>query len=136
VKVIRSTIAYNCPAIGAWVDVPNATLTFAVPPLHKDLFIARFAAESAYSGVPSYARLRILINATEMQPASGTDFAFDSNDGGNEGAASWEGHAMERSGSYSTSLFAASPIVKVQCWNPVGGVFRLDDTHFTVEQLH
>ena len=136
VKVVRSALAYACPATGLWVDVPGATATLVMPANHKDLFNARFFAESVFWGAAGYGSVRILLNNVEMNPAAGTDYAFDSNDGGNEGSTSWEGHALERSGSFSTSLLPLNAVVKVQCRAPANTNFRLDDWHFTVEQLH
>jgi hypothetical protein len=71
----------------AWVPLPEANITMAVPPNATRLVNARFTAESNCTGASNalgYCSVRIVaVNAAsgavvELDPASGTDFAFDS----------------------------------------------------------
>ena len=136
VKVVSSTVAYTCPATGVWADIPGASAAFTIPALNKDLFVGRFFAESAFSGAASWGSVRMLLNGVEMNPVVGSDYAFDSNDGGNQGASSWEGHSVGRSKSLTAGLVPLGATVKVQCRAPAGTTFRIDDWHLTVEQFH
>jgi len=136
VKAVRETIATSTNSI-AWVNVPGATATFTVPALRKDLFIAQFTAESVCWGAGGYCPVRILLNGVEMDPASGTDFAFDSTDAGTANSSSWESHSVERSRAYQGSFIPVTVTVQVQYMvTSAGANFRLDDWHFTVQQLH
>jgi hypothetical protein len=73
-----------------------------IPPGVDGYVVARFAAESSCAGGGGHCIVRLTMDDSEsgtfvpMEPDPGTDFAFDSNDGGNETDASWEAHAMER----------------------------------------
>lgn len=136
VKVVRETLASSTAAT-AWVNVPGATATFTVPAFTTDLFVAHFTAESVCYGASGWCPVRILLNGVEMDPAAGTDFAFDSSDGGTASPASWESHAVGRSRAFTTSSAPLTVTVQVQYMvtNP-GMTLRLDDWHLTVEQLH
>jgi hypothetical protein len=133
VKVVGQTTAATTNST-TWIDVPGAIATFSVSSSLENLFIARFAAESACYGSTGFCNVRILANGIEMAPVVGTDYAFDSTGNGAEPIASWEGHAMERSlplcGSFSTVT------VKVQYKvSNAAATFRLDDWHLTAEQF-
>ena|SRR5215471_12554208 len=128
----RETIATSTNSI-AWVNVPGATATFTVPALRKDLYIAQFTAESVCWGAGGYCPVRILLNGVEMDPAAGTDFAFDSTDAGTANSSSWESHSVERSRAYQGSFIPVTVTVQVQYMvTSAGANFRLDDWHFTV----
>ena len=100
----------------------------------ENLFIARFAAESACSGGTGYCNVRILANAFEMAPVVGTDYAFDSTDNGAESSASWEGRAMERSLPLCGQFNTVTIKVQYRVTN-AATTFRLDDWHLTGEQF-
>ena len=117
----------------SWQTVPNAIVSLTVPAGTSQLINARFAAESACQGTGSgYCPVQILVTGTvnaPLDPASGTDYAFDSDEAGTADDM-WEGHAMERSirlgpGSYRV-------YVQYAVTNPAT-TFRLDDWHFAVE---
>ena len=137
VKGVRGT----APSVSAGItftNVPGATATFTVPPSTTDLFIARFSAESACWGVAGWGVVRILINGVEMDPAAGTDFAFDSTNAGAENPTSYESHSMERSKVITnTSTAPLTVTVQVQYRITNSGIFlRLDDWHLTVQQFN
>jgi hypothetical protein len=60
------------------------------------MLLASFSAEVACYGGSGWCNVRILIDGAEAAPVVGTDFAFDSTDGGTETFGSWESHAMQR----------------------------------------
>ena len=89
VKSVRQGVATSTGST-AFVNVPGATATFTVPAATRDVFIARFTAESVCSGVSGWCPVRILINGSEMDPVVGSDFAFDSTEAGTASTSSWE----------------------------------------------
>jgi hypothetical protein len=137
VKVVRETAA-TTTASTVWVNVPGATTTVTIPALTTDLILAQYTAESVCFGASGWCPVRILLNGVEMDPASGTDFAFDSSDGGAASPSSWESHAVQRSRAYTNSnTFPVSVTIQVQYMTTVAGMtFRLDDWHLTVQQFH
>ncbi len=117
----------------SFVDLPGASTTITVASNTRALVLARFSAESACSGGTGYCPVRILINGTEADPAVGNDFAFDSTDGGNDTAASWESHAVERSRAYFTP---GTYTVRVQYKTTQSAtILRLDDWTLVVEAI-
>ncbi|MBI1886596.1 MAG: hypothetical protein HYS09_09845 [Chloroflexi bacterium] len=135
VKVVRETDAQTTSS-ATFVDLPGASTTITVPSGEKALILARFSAESdCYGGAANdWCSVRILIGGSEAAPASGTDFAFDSNeDGGAASQGNWESHSMDRS---RGALGEGTYTVKVQ-WMTVdtGVTFRLDDWSLTVERV-
>jgi hypothetical protein len=93
------------------------------------IVLATFSAESAcYAGV-GWCSVRILIDGIESDPASGTDFAFDSTDLGHETFGSWESHSMQRTRAVA---FTGTHAVVVQIVHVGAGVTsRLDDWTLT-----
>ena len=73
-----------------------------------------------------------MIGDTELDPAVGNDFAFDSTDNATETESSWESHAIER----SVVLGGGTHVVQVQ-WRTTNAAttLRLDDWHLTVERV-
>ena len=124
----------------SFVNIPNTQVGVVVPTRDR-LIMARFSAESAcWGSAGGWCSIRIVAqnNATgaitELQPASGTDFAFDSPNQGRETVASWESHSMDR----SIRLAAGSYTIRAE-WAFVGGSpglsnFRIDDYSLTVER--
>jgi hypothetical protein len=119
----------------AFVDLPGAAVTVAVPAGQSRLFSAAFTAESQCAG-PNAGFCTVRIIATnvatggsiELDPAAGVDYAFDSDQAG---AAQdlWEGHAMDR----SIRLRAGTYRIRVQRRvNNNTIAFRLDDWHLAV----
>jgi hypothetical protein len=107
-----------------FVGVPGARLTMR----GKGLLIIRFSAESECTGGTSgnWCSLEILVDGAQAKPASGSDFAFDTVDGG-----SWEGNAMER----SIKVGAGLHTIQLMEVNTSGATdFRLDDWSFSVER--
>jgi hypothetical protein len=86
-----------------FVDLPGASTTVTVPAGQRGLLLARFSAESdCESDGPGYCSVRIVATptggqSTEMQPAAGLDFAFDSPDAGGAGVDTLDAHSMDRS---------------------------------------
>jgi hypothetical protein len=126
----------------SYVSIPGASIGVFVPSGTSRLIMARYSAESAcYGGSgDQWCSIRIVArnNATgaitELQPAAegaDLDFAFDSNDGGDESRTSWEGHSMDR----SARLGAGSYTIRAERAVSSSAVtFDLDDWSFTVEQ--
>jgi len=119
---VGQTDTHTVPST-VWGDVPGTQVTFTVGSGAPRMVHARFGAESLCQG-SGWCSVRIVLiepsGATrELNPASGTDFAFDSN-GGN-----WSAHTAERL--YYASV-AGTWRLKVQAAK-VGNVsnFRLDD---------
>jgi hypothetical protein len=144
-----AAITLNPGAIGAdgfsaYVNLPgagpaNGAIAVVIPP--GSLINVRFTAESQCAGGGAdagWCGVRILINGVEAQPAP-ADFAFDSTNNGADGAASWEGHAMERHLCIRNPGPANLNVpVQVQ-WRVFAGLdgivpqFRLDDWSLTIE---
>lgn len=119
-----------------FVDLPGATITVALS--QSRLITARFTAESQCSGgaaAVAWCSVQIIATnaagaSTQLNPASGLDYAFDSNPPG-AGDDFWEGNAMER----SLRLPAGTYRIRVQrAVTNAATTFRLDDWHFAVEQ--
>ena len=131
-RFLNETNAWSTGA-GAFVDVPGATTTITVPRGTRRAIDARFSAESQCTGSGGWCSVRVLLirpNGTsiELNPRSGTDFAFDS-----AGSDNWESHAIERTSSF---LGAGTYRVKVQAGVVAGASsLRLDDWTFAVERV-
>ncbi|MEW6060216.1 MAG: hypothetical protein AB1551_08800 [Actinomycetota bacterium] len=135
VRVVRDASVSGLGST-SFEDLPGASTTITVPAKTKALILVRFSAESLCLGpVDSQAvcSVRVLVGNAEADPASGSDFAFDSSNAGREGAFSWESHSMDRS---RGPLGPGTYTVKVQCMvTTVGGTFSLDDWSLTVERV-
>ena len=144
--VVHDTSSFNTAATD-WTDVPGASATLNIPSAGTDQhFLATFSAESrctASTDDPAqgaWCALRILVNGTEMSPAVGTNFAFDSGnwpDGSGEDL--WEAHAIQR---VIGPLGPGNHDVQVQVrLVPNGGAaidsgsFSLDDWVLTVQGM-
>jgi hypothetical protein len=135
VRVVRDTSVSSTGAT-SFEDLPGATMTIRVPAKTEALILARFSAESVCVGPfesQTACSVRIMVGSSEADPASGSDFAFDSSNAGGEGPFSWESHSMDRS---RGPLGPGTYTVKVQYMvTTVGGAFRVDDWSFTVERV-
>jgi len=136
---VRSETTALATSSTIFVDLPGANTVAAVPGGQSRLFIARFAAESACYGAataPSaWCSLQIIATNTAtgasvpFDPASGIDYAFDTNPAGAQDDL-WEGHAMERSKRLGPGTYR----IRVQrAVTNAATIFRLDDWHFSVE---
>jgi hypothetical protein len=131
-QYVHETNAWQTSA-AAFVDVPGASVAVTVPTGTRKMIDARFTAESQCGG-GGWCSVRIVVvrsNGTvlELDPQSGTDFAFDSG----AGADNWESHAIERTSPY---LPAGSYRVKVQAGTTAGAnLIRLDDWTLAVERV-
>lgn len=133
------------PADNAYQNLPGGGLdggAAAVIAGNGTLVTLRFTAESQCAGGgtdPGWCGVRILVDGVEALPAP-ADYAFDSTNSGEDGAASWEGHAMDR------HICIANPggavrFVPVQVqWRVFSSdgdttppSFRLDDWTLTIE---
>jgi hypothetical protein len=129
IKVVRETAPQTISATG-WTNIAAASTSLRVPRRQRALVLARFSAESSCSGGTSADRcsVRILIRGQQGQPASGSDFAFDSN----TGAANREAHSMDRSRVLGPGLYS----VRVQGMVTNASVnFTIDDWSLVVEQF-
>jgi hypothetical protein len=120
----------------AYTALPDAEVEVEIPPGTSGYVTARFSAESVCSGGGAHCIVRLVIDDTEtgtyvpMDPDPGTEFAFDSNDGGNETTASWESHAMER---YYLVGGGCTCSVRVEARVILPAELRLDDWTLVVE---
>jgi hypothetical protein len=135
---VRAETTFSNTSSPVFVDLPGATVTVVIPVGQSRLITARFAGESQCFGAAAavaWCSLQIIATnaagvSTPFNPASGLDYAFDSNP---PGAVDdfWEGNAMER----SLRLRAGTYRVRVQrAVSNAATIFRLDDWHFAVEQ--
>jgi len=112
----------------AFVDLAGSSETFSVPTGETARIYAVFSAETACfggGGNPRQCGVRILVDGNELNPAVGTNFAFDSTDNGDETDNSWESHAIARS---SDTLSAGSHTVRVQIrTTDAATTLRIDD---------
>jgi hypothetical protein len=128
VIVVRGTDPQTTQA-KPWVDLAGATTSVTVPTGMSALILARFTTEDRCEvGAPDICTVRILIGGIEAEPASGTDFAFDSA----QTEEYFHAGAMDRSlGPLGAGTYA------VQVQYGAGGInigtFTLDDWSLTVE---
>jgi hypothetical protein len=141
VRIVRQDTAFTTSST-SFVDIPNTQVGISVPAGTTRLILARFSAESTCVGGSGFPPLHacsiriVAVNAgsgaiTELQPASGLDFAFDSTDANTESIGSWESHSMDR----SLRLEAGRYIIRPQAAVTNSATrFTLDDYSFTVER--
>jgi hypothetical protein len=118
----------------SFVDLPGSSTAISVPGPGNARILARFSAESACFGGVGWCSVRILVDGVEMDPVVGTDFAFDSTNGGADTATSWESHSMDRSrivGPGNHTVVVQRAVVEGSTTN----TFRLDDWSLTIEQV-
>lgn len=112
----------------AFVDLAGSSETFSVATGETARIYAIFSAETACFGGganPRQCGVRIVVDGNELNPAVGSNFAFDSTDNGDETDNSWESHAIART---SETLSAGSHTVKVQIrTTDVATTLRIDD---------
>ncbi len=122
-----------------WTDVPGASRRVIIGPGNgRRLLDVRYTAESACTGPDAvgYCSVRIIVQypsgfRQELNPASATDFAFDSV--AIDGDDQWEAHAIERTSNW---LRAGTYRVRVQAAVVAGASeIRLDDWHLAVEVI-
>ena len=114
-----------------WVDVTGAKAEVTVPDGEQALLLIRFTAETVcYSNAPDHCSARVMVDDKQAKPASGTDFHFDSNYGG-ETDESEKAHAFDR----SLKVGPGTYMVKVQVQPMEGMALRIDDWHLTVERV-
>jgi len=128
-KFATGTAAAISTGNSAFSDVPGATTSVTVPAGATANIVATFTGESAcYGGgaVNGYCSVRILVDGSEATPVVGTDFAFDSTNGGTETFSSWESHSVTR---IATNVPAGSHTVTVQDAqiDGAGVTWRIDD---------
>jgi hypothetical protein len=116
----------------SYVNVAGAAETIVVPAGETARIYAIFSAESfCTGGTNDFCGVRITVDGNELNPAVGTDFAFDSTDDGDEGTSSWESHAIARS---SEILAAGNHPVQVQFRATTGATLRLDDWALVIQR--
>ena len=118
----------------AWQDVPNTAISVSVPSSRARVE-STFNAESLCVKVSWCTTRAVVVNAagaiTELLPASGTDYAFDSPTVAN----AWHSETMNRD---SLFLAGGTYTVKVQAMmvSPVAGaMFRIDDYSHRVKLI-
>ncbi|MFI7539152.1 hypothetical protein [Streptosporangium sp. NPDC049376] len=121
---------WTAQTVGAWGNIPTASVNVTVPAGTTRFVDARFTAESLCVGDPSaWCSVRVVaVNSAgttiELQPVTSTDYRFDT-PGGAE-----EAHALER---FSPSLGPGTYTVRVQALRITGITqFALDDYAFVV----
>jgi hypothetical protein len=128
------TTAAPAPGV-AWSTVPGSEIHLIIGGEESLLVNARFTAESACNGqAAGVCVVRIIADSaagiTQLEPASGRDFAFDTAVGGGVDVDVKEGHGMER----SRRLPAGTYDIRVEyAVTNAATVFELDDWHFAVE---
>jgi hypothetical protein len=138
VLIVRET-AVSTTSSTSFADIPGTFQGITVPTGGR-LIMVRFSAESSCSGGAGTVWCSIRIMAqntatgaiTEMQPASGSDFAFDSRDQ----SVSWESHSMDRSLRLPAGSYIIRPQMAVVSPNPAPGqtFFSIDDYSLTIEK--
>jgi hypothetical protein len=132
VKVKRETNASTTNST-TYVNLPGGSATIGVPSGQHALLLIRFSAESSCDGGAwgDYCSVRILVDGNEAQPAAGSNFAFDTDEGVASNYDIWEANSMDR----SITVGSGSHTVRVQ-WLVTTATtsFRLDDWSLTVER--
>ena len=120
-----------------FIPLATAEATVEIPAGAQGYILATFTAESVCSGASGYCRVRLMIDAngddtfTEMLPAEGADYAFDSTDAGSETSSSWESRSIQR---YATVGRGCTCTVRVErSVSSVAVVFDTDDWLLTVQ---
>ena len=120
----------------AFVPLAGAEATVEIPAGGAGYILATFTAESTCTA-SGYCKVRLMIDSngddvfTEMFPAQGADYGFDSSDNGTETGASWESHSIQR---YETMSRGCTCTVRVErATSSATGVFRTDDWLLTVQ---
>ena len=134
---VRSEVWASTTISTAFVDLAGANVVVVVPAGTSRLLIARFTAElQCFGSAAGLAWCSVAIVATnaagasvQLDPASGIDYAFDSNPAGTADDL-WEGNAMERSKRLGPGTYRIRVLRAVRF---AGTTFRLDDWHFSVE---
>src|SRR5690242_10343775 len=124
-----------------FVDLPGANVVVRVPPNQSRLYDVPFFAESqcSWPGSGGWCSVRIIATnlangaSVELNPASGIDYAFDSDPTPGAIDDNWEGHGMERSKRLPGGPNGAAYRIRVQYAVTNANIpFRLDDWHLAV----
>lgn len=134
----RSEVSEFTTSSPTYVMLPGAQVQVVIPATGASrLIIARFTAESQCTGTGTpgrYCSARIVAvrgaATTELNPASGLDYAFDAVTSPPNTDDQWEGNAMTRSIRLNPGTYA----IRVQVGIVNSATFRIDDWHLTVEQ--
>jgi hypothetical protein len=124
-----------------FLDLPGANVVVRVPKNQSRLYDVPFFAESrcTWPGSGGWCSVRIIATnlannaSVELNPASGIDYAFDSDPTPGAIDDNWEGHGMERSRRLFGGANGATYRIRVQyaVTNP-NITFTLDDWHLAV----
>ena len=124
--ISTSTDVWMAPGPNTWQTVPATTMSFTTTA--RRLITARFSAESQCLG-PGWCSIRVVYTraggpVTELAPAAGTDYAFDS-----AGDAHTQ-HTVER----TSALYVPAGAIRVwvQAQRVRASSFRLDERHLNV----
>ncbi len=114
---------------GSWQPVISTTIT--IPNGYTAVVAAEFGAEtSCYGSASGFCSIRILADSAEMEPAEGTENAFDSTDGGIRTVVDWDETSITR----AMTLPAGEYTISVEAFIPPGNIgLRLDDLILFVE---
>ncbi|MBK5229359.1 MAG: hypothetical protein JJE05_12745 [Actinobacteria bacterium] len=82
--------ATSTAATGAFTQLTGSSAALNLPPGNIEI-IATFSGESICTGGAGWCSVRLMLNGTEMLPAVGNDYAFDS-----VAIDQYEGHSMQR----------------------------------------
>ena len=125
----------------SFVDLPGANVLVSIPRNQSRLYDVPFFAEShcSWPGSGGWCSVRIIATnvatggSVELNPASGIDYAFDSDPTPGAIDDGYEGHGMERSKRLFGGRNGATYRIRVQYAvtnNTIG--FTLDDWHLAV----
>jgi hypothetical protein len=118
-----------------FVNLSGGAETIVVPTGQTARIYATFSAESTCTGpaaADDMCSVRITVDGNELNPVAGDDFAFDSTDGGLEGDASSESHAIVR---ISETLAAGSHPVQVEIAVTSGAELTIDDWALVIQRV-
>jgi hypothetical protein len=113
----------------SFTDLPGADETITVPTGETARLYVWFTAESRCTGASgTWCSVRVTVDGNEIEPAAGSDFAFDS-----ASTDLYESHAIVR---VSGTLTAGSHSVKVQGrTTSASTTLRLDDWAMVVQRV-
>jgi hypothetical protein len=104
----------------------------SVPAGQSAILLAHFSAQSECYGGSGWCTLTLLVDGKQMLPAAGSNFAFDSTEGGTRADTQQESHAIERSIKVGSGKHTVSVVMDVTA-APVS--FSLFEGTLSVERI-
>jgi hypothetical protein len=137
IKVVGSTAPWTLTTTGAWAPVSSAAI--AVPAGHTDLLTVDFFAVSscADSRAPVRCVVHLRVGQTELSPAAGDAFTFDTSQEINGFSSSEETQAMSRFICLSGGSNGTTFRIYVEAWRFADETsFLLDDWTLRLTRSH